>query len=77
MFAEVWTTVRDASSVRSVVKELRAILRAAGMANLADAIDGHVAHHYAIILNRLYLAFPQPSARANHRIESECLSEGL
>lgn len=53
LFAEVWTAVRDASSVRSVVKELRAMLRAAGMASLADAIDGHVAHHYAIILNQL------------------------
>ncbi|MDZ4686659.1 MAG: winged helix-turn-helix domain-containing protein [Planctomycetaceae bacterium] len=53
LFAEVWTAVRDPSSVRSVVKELRAVLRAAGMADLADAIDGHVAYHYAIILNRL------------------------
>lgn len=53
LFADVWTAVRDASSVRSVMKELRAMLRAAGMSNVADAIDGHVAHHYAIILNRL------------------------
>lgn len=37
LIAEVWTHIVDTSSIRSVVKELRALLRAAGMASLAEA----------------------------------------
>lgn len=47
---DVWNGVRSRAAVRSVVKELRAKLRAAGMAKLAEAIDGRVAGHYAIFL---------------------------
>ena len=52
LLSEVWNGVREASSVRSVVKELRAKLRAAGMAGLANAIDGQVYRHYGLMLNR-------------------------
>ncbi len=52
LLSEVWNAVREPSSVRSVVKELRAKLRAAGMAGLSDAIDGRVYGHYGLILNR-------------------------
>jgi DNA-binding response OmpR family regulator len=37
---EVWTQVRSDAAVRSVVRDLRARLREAGMADLAEAIDG-------------------------------------
>jgi DNA-binding response OmpR family regulator len=47
---DVWNGVRSRAAVRSVVKELRAKLRTAGMAKLAEAIDGHVAGHYALFL---------------------------
>lgn len=49
----VWFGVREPSSIRSVVKELRAKLRNAGMADLSAAIDGRVAGHYGLILNKL------------------------
>jgi DNA-binding response OmpR family regulator len=48
---EVWDAVRSRSAVRSVVKVLRAKLRKAGMTGLADAIDGHVAGHYALFID--------------------------
>ncbi len=48
---EVWDAVRSRSAVRSVVKVLRAKLREAGMTGLADAIDGHVAGHYALFID--------------------------
>ncbi|WP_397570428.1 helix-turn-helix domain-containing protein [Schlesneria sp. T3-172] len=50
---DVWNAVRESSSVRSVVKELRGKLRAAGMSKLSDVIDGSVARHYGLMLNRL------------------------
>ena len=49
---DVWEGVRELSSIRSVVKELRAKLRAAGMSGLSDAIDGHVSGHYGLMLNQ-------------------------
>ena len=52
LLSEVWNAVREPSSVRSVVKVLRAKLRAAGMAGLSNAIDGRVSGHYGLILNR-------------------------
>ena len=51
LWEEVWDAVRSRSALRSVVKVLRAKLRNAGMAGLADAIDGHVAGHYALLLS--------------------------
>lgn len=50
---DVWNAVRESSSVRSVVKELRAKFRAAGMSPLSDVIDGSVTRHYGLMLNRL------------------------
>jgi DNA-binding winged helix-turn-helix (wHTH) protein len=45
--------VRSASTVRSAVKILRSRLRQAGMTEVAEAIDGQVAGHYALMINRL------------------------
>ncbi len=42
---DVWKDQRDPSSVRSVVKELRARLEAAGMSELSAAIEGHRGHY--------------------------------
>jgi DNA-binding response OmpR family regulator len=52
LLSDVWNSIRENSSVRSVVKELRAKLRAAGMSRLSDAIDGHVSGHYGLMLDR-------------------------
>lgn len=52
LFDEVWCAIRERSSVRSVVKELRAKLLAAGMAGLSEAIDGRVSGHYGLMLSR-------------------------
>ena len=52
LLSEVLNSIREHSSVRSVVKELRAKLRAAGMSRLSDAIDGHVSGHYGLMLDR-------------------------
>jgi hypothetical protein len=52
LFDEVWCATRDRSSVRSVVKELRAKLLAAGMRRLCEAIDGRVSGHYGLMLSR-------------------------
>lgn len=50
LLAAVWGGVRSDAAVRSVVKTLRARLRRAGLAGLADAIDGTAAGHYALKL---------------------------
>jgi hypothetical protein len=50
---EVWDARRERSSVRSVVKVLRSKLRDAGMADLTEIIDGHVPHHYGLMLHQL------------------------
>ncbi|MDB5335986.1 MAG: queC 2 [Planctomycetaceae bacterium] len=52
LFQDVWNAIREPVSLRSVVKELRAKLRAAEMFDLSDAIDGRVSGHYRLILNR-------------------------
>ena len=54
LLADVWNGIREPASVRSVVKELRSKLRAAGMSRLADAIDGRVAGHYGLMLDRVW-----------------------
>jgi hypothetical protein len=48
LLAEVWEGRRSDSAVRSVVKVLRKKLRKAGLHEIADAIDGSVAGHYAL-----------------------------
>jgi DNA-binding response OmpR family regulator len=50
LLSEVWDGIRSHSTVRSVVKVLRKKLRQAGMAPLAEAIDGTVSGHYALKL---------------------------
>lgn len=53
LLAEVWHgAVRSDDAVRSVVKTLRSKLRNAGLAELADAIDGTVHGHYSLKLAR-------------------------
>jgi len=53
LLTEVWDgAVRSDDAVRSVVKILRSKLRQAGLADLADAIDGTVRRHYALKLAR-------------------------
>ena len=49
---DVWNAVRSPEAIRSVVKELRARLRRAGMSRLAESIDGRVGGHYALMLAR-------------------------
>jgi hypothetical protein len=49
---EVWEGSRTFSAIRSVVKVLRRKLVAAGMADLADAIDGSVSRHYGLMLDK-------------------------
>jgi hypothetical protein len=48
LLSNVWEGVRSDATVRSVVKALRQRLRGAGPGELADAIDGTVAGHYAL-----------------------------
>jgi DNA-binding response OmpR family regulator len=50
---EVWGGARSASAVRSAVSDLRARLIAAGMKDLALAIDGHNTGHYGFLLGRI------------------------
>lgn len=50
LLSEVWEGVRSDDAVRSVAKTLRNRLRQAGLADLADAIDGTVPGHYALKL---------------------------
>lgn len=53
LLADVWDgAVRTDDAVRSVVKILRTKLRQAGLADLANAIDGTVRRHYALKLVR-------------------------
>ncbi|MEM6469729.1 MAG: helix-turn-helix domain-containing protein [Planctomycetota bacterium] len=47
---DVWHGRRDLSTIRGVVKRLRDRLAAAGMSELAGAIDGSVAGHYCLKL---------------------------
>jgi DNA-binding response OmpR family regulator len=47
---DVWRGERHASTIRGVAKRLRDRLRAAGMADLAKAIDGSVSGYYGLIL---------------------------
>lgn len=53
LLSDVWNAIREPSTVRSVVKTLRAKLRSAGMSELSDAIDGSVFRHYGLILERV------------------------
>jgi len=48
---ELWEPHTSYDAVRSAVKILRRKLRAAGMGDLAKAIDGSTAHHYGLMLN--------------------------
>src|SRR5262249_14229604 len=48
LLADVWQGTRSESSIRSVVKVLRRRLRQDGLADLAEAIDGTAAGHYAL-----------------------------
>lgn len=48
LLSDVWHGNRSDSTVRSAVKSLRNKLRQAGLAELADAIDGTVPGHYAL-----------------------------
>lgn len=52
LLADVWDCIRSPTTVRSVVKVLRAKLRRARLHALAAAIDGSVKRHYGLILNR-------------------------
>lgn len=48
---EFWDRHTSPEAVRSTVKVLRRKLRAAGMGDLAKAIDGSNSHHYGLKLN--------------------------
>jgi len=48
---ELWDYHTSPEAVRSAVKILRRKLRAAGMEDLAEAIDGSNSHHYGLKLN--------------------------
>lgn len=50
---DVWGGPRADASIRNVVKRLRDRLVASGMSRLAEAIDGSVAGHYVLLLDRL------------------------
>lgn len=50
---EIWDEHTSCAAVRSAAKVLRRKLTAAGMEDLATAIDGSVAHHYALTLTGL------------------------
>ncbi|PQO28918.1 helix-turn-helix domain-containing protein [Blastopirellula marina] len=50
LFESVWAGEKSQSALRGVVKRLRDQLSAAGMADLAKAIDGTVSGHYGLIL---------------------------
>lgn len=54
LLEDVWHGTRSMAAVRSVVKELRQRLRAAGMEDLAGAIDGGVSGHYGLMLDRSF-----------------------
>jgi DNA-binding response OmpR family regulator len=50
LLEDVWQGVRSDAAVRSVAKTLRQKLRQAGLGEVADALDGAVAGHYALRL---------------------------
>lgn len=50
LLEDVWQGERSDSAIRTVVKRLRILLRHAGMADLAEAIDGSVPGRYALRL---------------------------
>jgi hypothetical protein len=50
---DLWDRHTSPEAVRSAVKILRRKLRAAGMEDLAEAIDGGTAHHYGLMLDRV------------------------
>lgn len=50
LLEDVWQGVRSDAAIRTVVKRLRSLLRRAGMAELAEAIDGSVPGRYALRL---------------------------
>lgn len=53
LLRDVWNGIREISTVRSLVKELRSRLRAAGLEIVSDAIDGHRASgHYGFFFDR-------------------------
>jgi DNA-binding response OmpR family regulator len=53
LLSDVWQCVVSEGAVRSVVKKLRCLLRNAGLAELANAIDGSAYGHYALKLSSL------------------------
>ena len=52
LIEDVWEGQRTFSAIRSVVRVLRRKLVAAGMDDLANAIDGSVSHHYGLMLDK-------------------------
>ncbi len=46
---EVWRGPRSAAAIRSVVRDLRAKLRSAGLHQVANSIHGKVRGHYAYL----------------------------
>ncbi|MFL5329207.1 MAG: hypothetical protein ACJ8C4_09845 [Gemmataceae bacterium] len=52
LLSEVWRGMRTDSAVRSVAKTVRHRLRAAGLSELASAIDGSVARHYRLRIRK-------------------------
>jgi hypothetical protein len=67
----VWDDPREGSAIRGVAKRLRHRLAAAGMADVADAIDGSVSGFYGLILvchpgnswQASTVTFPTPTER--------------
>ena len=51
LLGELWDCHTSRDAVRSAVKVLRRKLNAAGMGDLAEAIDGSTSHHYVLRLN--------------------------
>jgi len=51
LLEELWDRYASRDAVRSAVKVLRNKLNAAGMGDLAKAIDGSTSHHYGLILD--------------------------
>jgi uncharacterized protein (DUF2267 family) len=49
---ELWDRHASRDAVRSTVKILRRKLTAAGMEDLAAAIDGSTSHYYALMIAR-------------------------
>ena len=50
LLQDLWDCHTSSEAVRSAVKILRQKLIAAGMEDLAEAIDGSTSHHYALML---------------------------